>query len=233
LRTLKRSDNLQLTGKIAISMKRFLTLLVVAGSLIATPVLAQPATEETKPAGAPPVTTKAFDDWLVRCPMSPQPMPCDAVQLLLEPKSKQRVLSVSVAYDQVKAAQVVRIILPLGVWLPNGVTVQAGGVKIDKVVVRRCEPFGCVVEGFLDAKLRDAMRKGGDAKIVVYDQNQKPLDLKFSLKGFAAAEDHMTAETKKVKLPTAPAPAATPAPAAPATPTPATPAPAKPATPTP
>jgi invasion protein IalB len=208
-------------------MKRFLTLLVVAGALIATPVLAQPATE-TKPAGPPPVVTKAFDDWLVRCPMSPQPMPCDAVQLLLEPKSKQRVLSVSVAYDQVKAAQVVRIILPLGVWLPNGVTVQAGGVKIDKVVVRRCEPFGCVVEGFLDAKLRDAMRKGGDAKIVVYDQNQKPLDLKFSLKGYAAAEDHMTVETKKVKLP--PAPAATPA-----APTPAAPAPTKPApaTPTP
>jgi len=209
-------------------MKRFLTLLVVAGSLIATPALAQPATE-TKPAGPPPVTTKAFDDWLVRCPMSPQPMPCDAVQLLLEPKSKQRVLSVSVAYDQVKAAQVVRIILPLGVWLPNGVTVQAGGVKIDKVVVRRCEPFGCVVEGFLDAKLREAMRKGGDAKIVVYDQNQKPLDLKFSLKGFAAAEDHMTAETKKVKLPVVEAPAA-PAPAAPA---PVSPAPSKPATPTP
>ncbi len=209
-------------------MKRFLTLLVVAGSLIATPALAQPATE-TKPSGPPPVTTKAFDDWLVRCPMSPQPMPCDAVQLLLEPKSKQRVLSVSVAYDQVKAAQVVRIILPLGVWLPNGVTVQAGGVKIDKVVVRRCEPFGCVVEGFLDAKLREAMRKGGDAKIVVYDQNQKPLDLKFSLKGFAAAEDHMTAETKKVKLPVVEAPVA-PAPAAPA---PVSPAPSKPATPTP
>jgi invasion protein IalB len=210
-------------------MKRSLTLLVVAGSLIAAPVLAQPATE-AKPAGPPPVTTKAFDDWLVRCPTSPQPMPCDAVQLLLEPKSKQRVLSVSVAYDQVKAAQVVRIILPLGVWLPNGVTVQAGGVKIDKVVVRRCEPFGCVVEGFLDAKLRDAMRKGGDAKIVVYDQNQKPLDLKFSLKGFAAAEDHMTAETKKVKLPTASTPSTTPEPAAPATPAPA---PAKPVTPTP
>jgi invasion protein IalB len=210
-------------------MKRFLTLLVAAGSLIATPVFAQPASE-AKPAAAPAVDTKSFDDWLVRCPTSPQPMPCDAVQLLLEPKSKQRVLSVSVAYDQVKALPVVRIVLPLGVWLPNGVTVQAGAVKIDKVVVRRCEPFGCIVEGFLDAKLREAMRKGGDAKIVVYDQAQKPLDLKFSLKGFAAAEDHMTAETKKVKLPAMPpaAPAAPPATPKPAT---ATPAPATPATP--
>lgn len=204
-------------------MKRFLPLLVVAGSLIAAPAFAQPATE-TKPAGPPPgVATKTFDDWLVRCPTEPKPAPCDAVQLLLEPKSKQRVLSVSVAYDQVKALPVVRIVLPLGVWLPNGVTVQAGDVKVDKVVVRRCEPFGCVVEGFLDAKLRDAMRKGGDAKIVVYDQNQKPLDLKFSLKGFAAAEDHMTVETKKLPPPT---PAT--APAAPATP-PAAPAPTKPA----
>jgi invasion protein IalB len=211
-------------------MKRFLPLLVVAASLIAMPAFAQPATE-TKPAAPPPgVSTKMFDDWLVRCPTLPKPAPCDAVQLLLEPKSKQRVLSVSVAYDQVKALPVVRIVLPLGVWLPNGVTVQAGDVKIDKVTVRRCEAFGCVVEGFLDAKLRDAMRKGGGAKIVVYDQNKKPLDLKFSLKGFAPAEDHMTAETKKLPPPTA---AAAP-PSAPATPAPAQPAaPKPPAKPTP
>jgi invasion protein IalB len=213
-------------------MKRFLPLLIVAASLIAMPALAQPATE-TKPVGPPPgVSTKTFEDWLVRCPTLPKPAPCDAVQLLLEPKSKQRVLSVSVAYDQLKSLPVVRIVLPLGVWLPNGVTVQAGNVKIDKVVVRRCEAFGCVVEGFLDTKLRDAMRKGGDAKIVVYDQNKKPLDLKFSLKGFALAEDHMTAETKKLPPPTPPAAVpAVPAPTPPAAPKPVTPARAKPPTP--
>lgn len=200
-------------------MKRFLPLLIVTGTLWVPSVQAQPAAP-AKPAGPPPVTTKTFDDWLVRCPTAPQPMPCDAVQLLLEPKSKQRVLSLSVAYDQTKAAHVVRIILPLGVWLPNGVTVQVGATKIEKVAIRRCEPFGCVIEGLLDPKLREAMRKGGDAKIVVFDQAKKPLDLKFSLKGYDTAEDHMTAETKKVKLPAAPAPA-----------TPTAPALAKPATP--
>jgi invasion protein IalB len=212
-------------------MKRFLPLLIIAGALTASPSFAQPAATPAKPAApAPQVATKTFDDWLVRCPMTPQPMPCDTVQLLLEPKSKQRVLSVSVAYDQVKAHDVVRIVLPLGVWLPSGVTIVAGATKLEKVLIRRCESFGCVVEGLLDAKLREAMRKGGDAKIIVYDQKQKPLDLKFSLKGFAAAEDHMTAETKKVKLPAAPA-AAAPAPAAPASASPA--APATPATPKP
>jgi invasion protein IalB len=204
-------------------MNRFLPLLVVISALGAAPVFAQPATP-AKPAGAPPVSTKAFDDWLVRCPTAPQPMPCDAVQLLVEPKSKQRVLSISVAFDPIKAAHVVRIVLPLGVWLPNGATIEAAGMKIEKVVVRRCEAFGCVVEGLLDPKLREAMRKGGEAKIVVFDQAQKPLDLKFSLKGYAVAEDHMTAETKKVKLPAAPsAPAAAPAPAPAAPPKPATP----------
>lgn len=205
--------------KFAISMKRFLPLLVVVSALAAAPAFAQPAT--TKPAGAP-VTTKAFDDWLVRCPTAPQPMPCDAVQLLVEPTSKQRVLSISVAYEPVKAQHVVRIVLPLGIWLPNGATIDVAGTKIEKVVVRRCEAFGCVVEGLLDPKLREAMRKGGDAKIVVFDQAQKPLDLKFSLKGYGSAEDLMTAETKKVKLPSAPppaaAPAVTPAPAAPTKP---------------
>lgn len=206
-------------------MKRFLPLLIGACAL-ATAAFAQPTPPAagTKPAAQPQVATKSFDDWLVRCPTAPQPMPCDAVQMLVEPKSKQRVLSLSVAYDQAKAKHVVRIILPLGVWLPNGVTIVAGTMKIEKVLVRRCEPFGCIVEGLLDPKLQEALRKGGEAKIVVFDQNQKPLDLKFSLKGYGTAEDYMTAETKKVKLPAPPAPAE-PAPAKPAAPAPAPPTP--------
>ena len=159
------------------------------------PALGQPPA----PPPAPTVATKPFQDWLVRCPTAPQAMPCDAVQLLVEPKSKQRILSVSVAYDVPNAKNVIRIVLPLGVWLPNGVTVVAGAVKLEKVAIRRCEPFGCVVEGLLDAKLQDAMRKGGDAKIIVFDQANKPLDLKFSLAGFGEAQDYMIEETKKVK----------------------------------
>ena len=174
-------------------MNKLFTLVVAVASLCAAArvVAAQPAGTPD-----PPARTTAFDDWLVRCPAT-QAGPCDAVQLLIEPKSKQRVLSISVAFDVATSRHVVRIVLPLGVWLPNGVTIVAGATKIEKVVVRRCEPFGCVVEGLLDAKLRDAMRGGGAAKIVVFDQVQKPLDLKFSLKGYAQAEDYMAGETKK------------------------------------
>lgn len=176
--------------------------------LIAIAWLALPAAALSEPAtpAAPAVSTKSFQDWLVRCPTAPQPLPCDTVQLLLEPKSKQRVLSLSIAYDAAKARNVVRIVLPLGIWLPNGVTIVAGGTKLEKVAIRRCEQFGCVVEGLLDAKLEAAMRNGGDAKIVVFDQAQKPLDLKFSLAGFAEAQDHMTSETKKIKPPAPPKP---------------------------
>jgi invasion protein IalB len=181
-------------------MIRSLSLLIgVMLQLLPTAALAEPAAK-------PVVATKTFEDWLVRCPTAPQPLPCDAVQLLLEPKSKQRVLSLSVAYDPAKARNVVRIILPLGIWLPNGVTIVAGSTKLEKVAVRRCEQFGCVVEGLLDPKLQDALRKGGDAKVVVFDQTKKPLDLKFSLAGFAGAQDYMIAETKKIKPAAAPAP---------------------------
>ena len=160
----------------------------------------------SEPSTSPPPTanTKTFQDWIVRCPTVPQPMPCDAVQLLIEPQSKQRILSISVAYDAANAKNVVRIVLPLGVWLPNGVTIVAGDTKIEKVVVRRCEAFGCIVEGLLDPKLQESMRKGGAAKIVIFDQTKKPLDLKFSLAGFGAAQDYMVEETKKVKLPETP-----------------------------
>jgi invasion protein IalB len=197
-------------ARIDIGMNQFFTLLIAVAALIGSlfAARAQPQTASKPPA----VATSNFQDWLVRCPAGPQTGPCDAVQLLIEPKSKQRVLSISVAYETTKGQHVVRIVLPLGVWLPNGVTIVAGKTKIEKVVVRRCEPFGCVVEGLLDAKLREALRAGGEAKIVVFDQNKKPLDLKFSLKGYVEAEDYMVAQTKKAK------PAAAPAPVAPADP---------------
>ena len=181
----------------------FLTVFFGAAMLCGALAIA-PAKAANAP--SPAANTKSFQDWLVRCPTTPKPGACDAVQLLVEPKSKQRVLSISVAYDAAKAQHVVRIVLPLGVWLPNGAAIVAGATKIEKVVIRRCEPFGCVVEGLLDANLRAAMRQGGEAKVVVFDQAMKPLDLKFSLKGYAEAEDEMVAETKSAKPPEAPKP---------------------------
>jgi invasion protein IalB len=198
--------------KIVSAIKKIFTFAVAAVALSSALRVALAEGAATSPAAAPQptVSTKPFQDWLVRCPTSPKPLPCDAVQLLVEPKSKQRVLSISVAYDTTKSAHLVRMVLPLGVWLPNGVTIVAGQTKIEKVVVRRCEPFGCVVEGLLDGKLREAMRQGGEAKVVVFDQAKKPLDLKFSLKGYGEAEDYMVAETKKVKPPAVATPPAAP-----------------------
>ncbi|MCE9522158.1 MAG: invasion associated locus B family protein [Alphaproteobacteria bacterium] len=184
-------------------LNSFLTLFLRAAMLCGVFAIAPANAAETP---SPAATTTSFQDWLVRCPRTPQPGPCDVVQLLVEPKSKQRVLSISTAYDAAKAQFVVRIVLPLGVWLPNGATIVAGTTKIEKVVIRRCEPFGCVVEGLLDANLRGAMRQEGEAKVVVFDQAMKPLDLKFSLKGYAEAEDEMVALTKKAKPPEAPKP---------------------------
>lgn len=184
-------------------MNRSLPLLMIA-LLACGSVRSAMSAEDADAPNKPKINTKAFQDWVVRCPMAPQPLPCDAVQMLVEPKSKQRILSISTAYDVAKSKHVVRIVLPLGVWLPNGVTIVAGATKLERVAVVRCESFGCVVEGPLDAKLQEAMRKGGEAKVVVFDQASKPLDLKFSLAGFGDAVDYMVEETKKVKLPEVP-----------------------------
>lgn len=191
-------------------MNRFTPLFLVALALCVSvrTASAQPTEPPKAPAASTPVQpkidTKPFQDWVVRCPRAPQPLPCDAVQMLVEPKSKQRILSISTAYDNAKSSYVMRMVLPLGVWLPKGATIVAGATKLEKVQIVRCEGFGCVIEGPLDASLQAAMRKGGEAKVIVFDQTQKPLDLKFSLKGFGEAVDYMVEETKKVKLPEAP-----------------------------
>ena len=101
-------------------MNKFFTFSIAVAALAAS---AGASFAEGETAAKSNVATTTFQDWLVRCPAAPQSGPCDAVQLLIEPKSKQRVLSISVAYELGKGQHVVRIVLPLGVWLPNGVTI--------------------------------------------------------------------------------------------------------------
>jgi invasion protein IalB len=77
---------------------------------------------------------------------------------------------------------------------------------------RRCDRQGCYVEMMLDNAAITALTKSGpDAKMKIVADGGKPFDLRFSLKGFAAAHDSMTQLAKqKAKTPPATPPAAPP-----------------------
>ena len=203
-----------------------------------TPALAQqaaPAAAQRNPNG--PVLTETKQDWTLHCFNVRGPAPCD-IQQMAGNKQRQRVLSVSIAYIPQNDRYALQVVVPLGVAIAKGMTLNAGAKTLRNVRYNRCNRDGCFVEVIIDAATIDAVsRLGAQTQIVVYPYRQtNEIKLPLSLKGFGEALVRLKEEARKRHVPTAQRPAAAPgtaAPARPAAPAPAAPAPAPAPAPTP
>lgn len=179
--------------------------------LIPAAALAQASAE---PPGRPEV--KEIGSWSVRCFPVESPSPCDMYEELQDKNTRQRVLSLSLAYVPKMDRHAIQITVPLGVALQNGVIIQTDNFTSQPLRFRQCDRSGCFVQMMLDNASVTALTKSGpQAKVKVVADGGKPIDLSFSLDGFAAAHDSMVAQARAKAKDPAPAPAAAEAPAAP------------------
>ena len=188
---------------------------VFAGALLAAS--AQAATPAAAPApkapAAPRPTTpevKPIGDWSVRCFPAESPSPCDMYEELDDKNSRQRVLSLSLAYIPKMDRHALMIAVPLGVALQKGVVIQTDNFTSAALHYRRCDRQGCYVEMLIDNASVDSLAKAGpNGRIRVVADGGKTYDLRFSLNGFAAAHDSMASQAKEKARD--PKPAAAPA----------------------
>jgi invasion protein IalB len=187
-----------------------------AGVLLACDAaLAQPAPDAPAAPGRPDV--KTVGDWFVRCFPVQSPSPCDIFEELDDQRTRQRVLSLSVAYVPSLDRHALQITVPLEISIPRGITIQTDSYSSPVLRYRRCDRNGCYAEMAVDNGMIDALNKSGPAaKINIVADNGKAYALNFSLKGFTAAHDDMVAQARaKAKAVAKPGDAAA-APAAPA-----------------
>jgi invasion protein IalB len=155
--------------------------------------------------------TKNVEDWVVRCFPIQSPSPCDMFQEQDSQQTRQRVLSLSIAFVPSLDRHALQISVPLDIAIPKGVTVQTDSYTSPVLKYRRCDRNGCYVEQAVDNGLIESLAKGAAAgKVNIVADNGKAYTLNFSLKGFAAAHDDMVsqarAKAKAVeKTPAAPA----------------------------
>lgn len=183
--------------------------------------LAQDAGQQAPQQPPKPPETKTIGDWIVRCFPIQSPSPCDMFQELVDQRSRQRVLSISIAYVPSLNRHGMQITVPLEVAIQKGLTIVSDSYTSPTFRFRYCDRSGCFVQAPVDNAVMEALGKSGpEGKIRVFADSGKEFDLKFSLKGFAGAHDDMV-EQSKAKATKAPAqPTAAPAPAAPAPATP-------------
>jgi invasion protein IalB len=171
--------------------------------------LAQEAPAPAAPAGRPDV--KTIGDWLVRCFPITSPSPCDMFQELEDQRTRQRILSFSIAHVPSLNRDGIQIGVPLEVSIPRGLFIVAGNYTSPNLKFRYCDRNGCFVQVPLDTPAIAALSKAGDeGKVRIFADGGKQYELRFSLKGFSAAHDDMVTQAKakaKTPAPAAPAPA--------------------------
>ncbi|HJS45095.1 MAG TPA: invasion associated locus B family protein [Rhizomicrobium sp.] len=193
-------------------MKRFLFsacagLLLSCGAAVAQQSdAAEPGRPEIKPVG----------DWFVRCFPVQSPGPCDMFQELDSPATKQRVLSISLAYVPSIDRHAIQIRVPLEIAIQKGVTIKTDSFTSPLLKYRRCDRNGCYVETPVDNNFVEAIgRSGGEkGKVNIAADTGKTYALDFYLKGFSAAHDDMVtkvrAKAKAIATPDDAAPAPSP-----------------------
>jgi invasion protein IalB len=182
----------------------------IAGLLLAAgAAAAQQADSSAAPPAKPEI--KNVGDWQVRCFAVNSTHPCDLFQEMADQNTRQRILSLSIAYDPSLDRHLLQVTVPLEVAIQKGMTIQTDNYTSPVLKYRMCNRDGCFVQMLADNTLIEALVKSGpEAKLNIFADGGKSYGLKFSLKGFSGAHDDMVAQARaKAKKP-AEAPAAKP-----------------------
>ncbi|HET7085095.1 MAG TPA: invasion associated locus B family protein [Rhizomicrobium sp.] len=144
-----------------------------------------------------PPEIKTVGDWQVRCFAVQNANPCDVFQEMADQNTRQRILSISLAYAPSMDRHLLQITVPLEVSIPKGITIQTDSFTSPVMKYRMCTREGCFVQLAPDnAMIESLVKSGADAKLNIWADNGKSYALKFSLKGFAQAHDDMVAQAK-------------------------------------
>jgi invasion protein IalB len=147
--------------------------------------------------GAPPPsqTVAKHGAWEVQCadapPQKDQPAKkqCGMVQITKSEKNEKVGLSLIVLKVKQgdKEMTMMRVVVPIGVYLPTGVALEIDKAAVARVPFTRCLPRTC--EAFAEASppTLEKMKKGTSANFIIYEAPGLGIPMKISLDGFAAA----------------------------------------------
>ena len=79
-----------------------------------------------------------------------------------------------------------RVMAPIGVFLPTGVALEIDGEAVSRVPFTYCLPQVCIAIAEASPATLEKLKKGGKANFIVYEAPGRGMSLEFSLKGFTA-----------------------------------------------
>ncbi len=114
---------------------------------------------------------------------------CGMVQVTTSEKNPKAFLNVIIVRSKQADQQrtEVRMLAPLGVFLPMGVALEIDGEAIGRVGYVRCMAQICMATGEIKPETLTKLKKGKAANFIIYEAPGIGLPMKLSLDGFSAA----------------------------------------------
>ncbi|MCP4381142.1 MAG: invasion associated locus B family protein [Hyphomicrobiales bacterium] len=133
----------------------------------------------------PPVRS-THGDWQIRCdtPAGAQSEQCVLMQFVLAEDRDNVGLNVLVLKTADGEAKIMRIITPLGVLLPSGLSLRIDDTDIGRAGFVRCLPTGCVAEVFLEEPLLETLGSGDTATFIIFLSPEEGIGIPIPLTGF-------------------------------------------------
>jgi invasion protein IalB len=166
----------------------------LAGAFIAACAAFAPAQAQT-----PDRSSDVYQDWLLNCSAQRAATPdsdkakeaaakpvCEIVQTFRNRANNQVIALVAIGRVDPKSDRKIVVQAPVGVWLPDGVTISADKASVTGRFLR-CTPQVCIAEADARKEVLDALRSGAATTIEFSDASRTKARLTISPKGFADA----------------------------------------------
>jgi invasion protein IalB len=126
--------------------------------------------------------------WSVICdvPAGASGEQCALMQNVVAEDRPEVGLSVVVLRTADNKAEILRVLAPLGVLLPNGLGLNVDGKDIGRAYFVRCFQDGCYAEVILEPSLLDTLKAGTSATFIVFQTPEEGIGIPVDLSGFSA-----------------------------------------------
>ncbi|MDI6026650.1 invasion associated locus B family protein [Corticibacterium sp. UT-5YL-CI-8] len=169
-------------------MKTGLAKTLATAAILAATCLTAPLSAVAQQSGTVKSTHGA---WSVVCdtPAGASTEQCVLMQNVIAEDRPEMGLSVVVLRTADNKAEILRVLAPLGVLLPNGLGLNVDQKDIGRAYFVRCFQDGCYAEVILEKPLVDTLRTGKAATFIVFQTPEEGIGIPVDLNGFGAGFD--------------------------------------------
>ena len=160
---------------------------LVGGMLLAT---SHASAAESTPQGA---VRDKHGDWATRCETPPGAAheQCAIVLSVVDQDRPNLILVVIVLNTADRKTRLMRVIAPLGVLLPPGVSLRIDNAEAGRLSFLQCLPNGCVAQLAMDQSLIDKLKSGKTATLGVFQTPEEGVGVPAPLAGFKEAYEQL------------------------------------------